>query len=400
MMLRTAAILSVLLLSRAIAAPLSVQFKSGANLGSSTQDQNGASFTIAGLSGVTWAGPEVGGGGTTYLAVMDNSNKLVRVSIAVTSDGTISSAAIVPGGGLSLSDSRDFEDIAFRGVARDAVYLCEEGTPEVREHRLDTGALAQVLPRPPIFANRRANFGFESLSLNRTRSTLWTANEEALTNDGSASTTTTGTWVRLLKFDATQSPPVPVAQFAYLTQPIHGAVISGARSGVSQVVALPNRKLLVLERSFAFGATLFQTRIYEVDVSAATDVSLLGTLIGTTYTPATKRLLHSGDQTNLEGLCLGPRLPDGAYALAGIVDDGDPISVNRVVSFRLAGDVDSTCPSDLNDDGVVDDSDFVRFAESYNLLLDPVGDLNQDGVADDGDFVLFAAAYNELVCPV
>jgi hypothetical protein len=68
------------------------------------------------------------------------------------------------------------------------------------------------------------------------------------------------------------------------------------------------------------------------------------------------------------------------------------------VSFRLAGDVDSTCPADLNDDGVVDDADFVRFAESYNLLLDPVGDLNQDGVADDADFVLFAAAYNEFVC--
>jgi hypothetical protein len=398
MMLRTAATLSALLLSRSIAAPLSVQFKSGANLGSSTQDQNGASFTIAGLSGLTWAGPEVGGGGTTYLAVMDNSNKLVRVSIAVTSDGSISSAAIVPGGGLSLSDSRDFEDIAFRGTALDSVYMCEEGSPEVREYRLDTGAFVRVLSRPVIFSNRRTNFGFESLSLNRTRSTLWTANEEAITSDGPASTPTAGTWVRLLKYNATQTPPVPVAQFAYLTQPIHGSVISGARSGVSQVVALPNGRLLVLERSFAFGATFFQTRIYEVDVAAATDVSSLVTLVGATYTAATKRLLYSGDQTNLEGLCLGPKLSDGSYALLGIVDDGDPISVNRMVSFRLAGDVDSTCPADLNDDGVVDDADFVRFAESYNLLLDPVGDLNQDGVADDADFVLFAAAYNEFVC--
>lgn len=394
------ATLAVLIASAtAIAAPLSLQVKSVVALGSSTQDQNGVAFTIAGLSGLTWTGPEVGGGGTTYLAVMDNSNKLVRVSIAVTSDGAISSAAIVLGGGLSLSDSRDFEDIAYRGAALDSVYLCEEGSPEVREYRLGNGAFVRVLSRPAIFANRRANFGFESLSLNRSRSTLWTANEEALTSDGAASTPTAGTWVRLLKYDATQTPPVPVAQFAYLTQPIHGSVISGARSGVSQIVALPNGRLLVLERSFAFGATFFQTRIYEVDVSDATDVFSLGTLTGTTYTPATKRLLYSGDQTNLEGLCLGPKLPDGAYVLLGIVDDGDPISVNRVVSFRLAGDVDSMCPADLNDDGVVDDADFVRFAESYNLLLDPVGDLNQDGVADDADFVVFAAAYNDLVCP-
>lgn len=393
------AIVPLLVASSCVAAPLSLQFKSGANLGSSTQDQNGVTFPVAGLSGLSWIGPEIGGGGSTYMAVMDNSNKLVRLSISITSDGTISAAALLPSGGLSLSDSRDFEDIAFRGAARDAVYLCEEGSPEIREYRLDTGALVRVLSRPAIFANRRSNFGFESLSLNRTQSALWTANEEALTNDGAASTPITGTWVRLLRYGAATTPPTPVAQFAYQTQPIHGSVISGARSGVSQVVALPNGKLLVLERSFAFGTTLFQTRIYEVDVAAATDVSGLTTLVGTTYTPATKRLLYSGDQTNLEGLCLGPKLPDGSYALLGIVDDGDPISVNRVVSLRLTGDVDSTCPADLNDDRVVDDADFVRFAESYNLLLDPVGDLNLDGLADDADFVLFAAAYNDLVCP-
>ncbi|MBY0114061.1 MAG: esterase-like activity of phytase family protein [Phycisphaerales bacterium] len=392
------AIVPLLVASSCVAAPLSLQFKSGANLGSSTQDQNGVTFPVAGLSGLSWTGPEIGGGGSTYMAVMDNSNKLVRLSISITSDGTISSASLLPSGGLSLSDSRDFEDIAFRGTARDAVYLCEEGSPEIREYRLDTGALVRVLSRPAIFANRRSNFGFESLSLNRTQSALWTANEEALTNDGSASTPSTGTWVRLLRYDAAKTPPTPVAQFAYQTQPMHGSVISGARSGVSQVVALPNGKLLVLERSFAFGATLFQTRIYEFDVASATDVSGLTTLVGTTYTPATKRLLYSGDQTNLEGLCLGPKLPDGSYALLGIVDDGDPISVNRVVSFRLSGSIDSACPADLNDDSVVDDADFVRFAESYNLLLDPVGDLNHDGLADDEDFVLFAAAYNELAC--
>lgn len=399
-MLRCAAIALTLVLSQALAAPLVVHFKSSANLGNATQDQNGVTFSVAGLSGLSWIGPEIGGGGTTYLAVMDNSNKLVHLSISLTSDGTISAAALMPGGGLSLIDSRDFEDIAFRGVARDAVYLGDEGAPEIREYQLDTGALVRVLPRPGIFANRRANFGFESLSLNRTQNALWTANEEALTSDGSASTPTTGTWVRLLRYDAATSPPTPAAQYAYQTQPMHGSAISGARSGVSQVVALPNGKLLVLERSFAFGSTFFQTRIYEVDVAAATDVASLGTLVGTTYTPATKRLLYSGDQTNLEGLCLGPKLPDGSYAVLGIVDDGDPISVNRVVSFRLSGDIDSACPADLNDDRAVDDTDFVRFAESYNLLLDPVGDLNQDGVADDADFVLFATAYNDLICPV
>ncbi|MBL8876042.1 MAG: hypothetical protein JNM86_09640 [Phycisphaerae bacterium] len=65
------------------------------------------------------------------------------------------------------------------------------------------------------------------------------------------------------------------------------------------------------------------------------------------------------------------------------------------------------CPADLNGDGMVEDSDFVIFANAYNLLdcMDPTmpagcpADLNADEFVDDADFVLFAAAYNELLCP-
>ncbi|MBY0113805.1 MAG: hypothetical protein K2Y21_13390 [Phycisphaerales bacterium] len=65
------------------------------------------------------------------------------------------------------------------------------------------------------------------------------------------------------------------------------------------------------------------------------------------------------------------------------------------------------CPGDLNNDTFVDDSDFVIFAEAYNLLdcADPAmpsgcpADLNKDQMVDDSDFVLFAAAYDALICP-
>lgn len=65
------------------------------------------------------------------------------------------------------------------------------------------------------------------------------------------------------------------------------------------------------------------------------------------------------------------------------------------------------CPADLNNDGFVEDSDFVIFAEAYNLLdcADPTmpagcpSDLNNDGFVDDADFVVFAEAYNALLCP-
>ncbi|MBS0191721.1 MAG: hypothetical protein U0573_11715 [Phycisphaerales bacterium] len=60
------------------------------------------------------------------------------------------------------------------------------------------------------------------------------------------------------------------------------------------------------------------------------------------------------------------------------------------------------CPSDLNGDAVVDDGDFVIFANAYNdLICGSVcpADLNGDGFVDDSDFVIFATAYDQLVCP-
>ena len=67
----------------------------------------------------------------------------------------------------------------------------------------------------------------------------------------------------------------------------------------------------------------------------------------------------------------------------------------------------AACVSDLNGDRVVDDSDFVIFVASYNILdcTDPTmpagcpGDLNADGLVDDADFSIFVVAYDALLCP-
>lgn len=72
----------------------------------------------------------------------------------------------------------------------------------------------------------------------------------------------------------------------------------------------------------------------------------------------------------------------------------------------FAAYVPAACPSDLTGEGFVDDSDFVIFAQAYNILdcedpTMPLGcpaDINLDGIVDDSDFVIFVAAYDELVC--
>ncbi|MBL8887858.1 MAG: hypothetical protein JNK16_14475 [Phycisphaerales bacterium] len=64
--------------------------------------------------------------------------------------------------------------------------------------------------------------------------------------------------------------------------------------------------------------------------------------------------------------------------------------------------VQAYCPGDLNEDGLVDDADFVEFLPSYNALVVPDAskrcDWNGDGLVDDTDFVFFVGYYNTLLC--
>lgn len=68
--------------------------------------------------------------------------------------------------------------------------------------------------------------------------------------------------------------------------------------------------------------------------------------------------------------------------------------------------ITTKCIGDLNDDGIVDDADFVIFVQAYNLLVcdDPAmpagcpSDFNSDGVVDDVDFTIFIQPYDLPVC--
>jgi hypothetical protein len=82
---------------------------------------------------------------------------------------------------------------------------------------------------------------------------------------------------------------------------------------------------------------------------------------------------------------------------------------NFVCNMTDTVDFTRYCEGDINNDGVVDDNDFVIFAAAYNDLLCPVlgngfpagcpADLNGNGVVDDVDFTFFARGYDHLLCP-
>jgi len=237
--------LQTLLLTPMAAGQIGLSQTNLVNIGGTATDQNGAAFTVAGMSGIAARG------GNQYIAVMDNSNKLVFITIIVGDDGTILSAAIT--GGLSLSQTHDFEGVAYNATAN-SVFLSEENTPAVHEYSLANGQRLRTLATPAIYSQRRANFGFESLAAAGDQSNLWTANEEALAVDGPLSTTSTGTVVRLLRLDRVGGAGgayAAVGQFAYQCAPIHGSFISSSRSGLSDLLQLADGTLLSLERSFA-----------------------------------------------------------------------------------------------------------------------------------------------------
>ncbi|QDU91390.1 hypothetical protein Pla175_48120 [Pirellulimonas nuda] len=363
----------------------------------------GAFVGVSELSGVAYAGPTQGGA-HRFLAVSDGAGVLTSLDVTFSATGAITSAAAAAT--LTLGVNRDFEGVALVPGAPDRVYLSEEGTPAVRAYDLTTGAEVQSLSTPAVFATRRGNRGFESLAASPGGGALWTANEDALTADGPATTTSAGSVVRLLRYDRSGATYAPAQQYAYPLDAIHAAPLFGQpQAGLSDLVVLPDGALVAMERSFA--ATLsvsYRHRLYLVDASTATDVGTglpASGLIGNAYAPVTKTLLWSGTVNgssgqNLEGLTLGPQLADGSWVLLGVVDDssgGDPFSTLSVVSFVATAPTPTT-PGDYNGDGAVDARDLDAWRASYGNLS-PAGlgaDGNGDGQVNAADYTVWRDA--------
>jgi hypothetical protein len=354
------------------AEPISVLHRGTFLLPTMATDPHGKSFTIEGLSGVTYRG------GSSFTAVMNNSNKLVHFDVGFAVDGSIASATVASG--LTLSQARDYEAIAYSNARFGTVWLADETGPRLDEFDLATGQLMRSVEAPGPFDRRRSNFGWESLTRRAGGSELWTANEEALTVDGGRSSTTEGTTVRLVRFGAADEGFVPAEQYAYPVDRWHAEdspLTSAERSGLVELVQLPDGTLLGLERSLAFASPLapsFENRLYQIDFGGATNVAAMPGLVGQSFMPVTKRLVWSGVAAgalgmNLEGLTVGPRLANGNLTLVGVVDDGgtsDPLSVNALVAFEITSPVaDPAELGDVNLDGHVDRADIAFFASSY-----------------------------------
>lgn len=282
--------------------------------------------SAAELSGLSWLT------GSTYFAISDDANQRRVHELVITvnpANGRITAAAL--GQTFTLATGYDLEGIAWCRP-RGTWFISDEGQHPaggfLREHTLPDGALLQSLAIPAPMQNDRSNYGFESCSWGA--GALWTANEEALMQESALSSATTGSLVRLQRFNHLLQP---AGQWAYRTDSFSfdSSLTTAERSGVSDLLALPDGSLLVLERTLGNDfIPSFRNRIYLVNFAGATDVSGIPDLDTATFNTVTKTLLWERNMgsistRNFEGLARGPALPvlgANSYSVLLVADNG------------------------------------------------------------------------------
>jgi hypothetical protein len=283
------------------------------------------------LSGLAWAG------GERFFAVSDTTGALVELSIALDrATGAVQQVALV--GSVRLPNAFDLEDLVWMG-ARGSVLVLDESPPLLREHGLD-GSLRAELALPARLVDRvRSDFGPEAVAMSPRGQAFYVASEDALEGDGERAGIGRTSLVRVFRLDAAFSP---AGEWAYRLDGLEMgcAITPQCRSGLVAMIALGNRKLLVLERALTgvtpLGVPLFRSRIYAVQLEAESEVSRVEHL-GTSVTPVPKQLLFDelvGPVHNYEGMALGPTLDDGSRALLLISDDG-PYLLQSVLALRV-----------------------------------------------------------------
>jgi len=323
----------------------------------------GATFagtTVGGLSSITWDPLR-----NVYYAISDDPSQFqparyytigLDIGDEQLSDNDVHfrgvTTFLAPDGHPYAPFSLDPEGLALTKdrtlIATSEGYADRLIPPFIRRYALD-GRYLGDLPLPQAFmptADRssggRPNLAFESATLPPNGNFLFTATENALYQDGPAATTTNGSPSRILRYDM-QTGKLD-RQWVYWTDPVLEPSTIFSVNGIDELLALNNEFLIAMERSFSVGGTVTGTgnsiRLYRVALPGATDVngdwSVAGEL-GRIRT-AQKTLLFDLDTLgipldNVEGMTLGPTLPDGRRALVLVSDNN--FAASQFTQFLL-----------------------------------------------------------------
>ncbi len=315
---------------------------------------------VGGLSGITYDPKGISAAtfkAYRFYAISDDKSEngearfySLRLDLKSTDPANIRLKKVAVEGVTSLkkTDGETFpwDSINPQGIAlspRNSVFVASEGIthagipPFVGEFDLKTGKLRGNLPIPqryiPDASDEKQqqgvldNLGFESLSIDPETFSpggldpfrLFVATEAPLMQDLDPEQASK---LRVLHYILVDKTPQLISENLYTLDQVPMTVLNG----LTELVTIGGGQFLSLERSF--GLSGYSARIYQVAVGAATDTSRIKSFKGqmAMVEPVRKKLLVDLSELgiplyNLEGMTLGPRLPDGSQSLLLVSDD-------------------------------------------------------------------------------
>lgn len=231
----------------------------------------------------------------------------------------------------------------------------QNAPPLIGEFDRTTGQLQRTLSIPSHFlpgsaaagqVGIRNNLGFEALTITadsglataREPFRLFTLSESALAQDYD-NDPNRPLYSRFLHYLVSPAQTTLIAEHAYpLDLEPSGAIVNG----VTALLAIdPGGHFLALER--AYGLRGFGVKLYQWATGGATDISNLPSLVapGQDLRPIAKQLVVDFKDApwpvdNLEGMALGPRLPDGSQSLILVSDNNfQPEVSSQLILLRL-----------------------------------------------------------------
>jgi hypothetical protein len=325
----------------------------------------GSSFQkteLGGLSGITYDAKN-----DLYYAISDDRGQKAPArfySLKIDlSTGKLTKDGVIPVAVTTLLNENkqnyglaetDTEGIALSNKA--TIFIASEGdvkksvNPFIKEFSLSSGQANTTLPIPDKFLpdpknqqGIRNNLAFESLTITPNNQSLFTATENALIQDGAAAKPSLRTPCRILQYNLANNQPEK--EFLYQTEPVTPLFNFTGRfdSGLPDLLSLDNQgHLLSLERTFTglgFAISLFQVSlenaddIHDLDSLSAVDIKKIK--------PVQKKLLLDLQTLdvaldNIEGLTLGPKLPDGQASLILVSDNNfNRLQSTQILAFKL-----------------------------------------------------------------
>lgn len=257
----------------------------------------------------------------------------------------------------------DPEAIRWRPASQTLLWTSEGhaltgAAPALRESRAD-GTLLREFALPAMFdfhltQGPSINRALEGLALSPDGRHAWIAMESPLRQDGQPPTVQApGGPCRFTELDLTSGQVL--RQIAYVPDAIPRVPVppaTQADNGVTEILMLDADRMLVLERAYMAGhdaLTRNSLRLYLIDTRAGADTLAIPALQPGAYQPAAKQLLadfsaFTGSSPgrrlarldNTEGMCWGPRLPNGNRSLHFISDDNfNPRQITQWLAFEF-----------------------------------------------------------------